>query len=538
MFPFLSRRRFLPLLFAAAAAAAALLPQRPVWRADQGDGTYRNPILFADYSDPDVIRVDHDYYLVSSSFQCAPGIPVLHSTDLVNWRIIGHVLPRLPDERYNLPRHGEGCWAPSLRYHAGQFWVYFGDPDLGIYLAKATDPRGPWAPPVLVAAARGWIDPCPLWDDDGSVYLVHAWAKSRAGFNGVLTIHRLSADGRRVLDQGTAVFSGGERQPVIEGPKLYKRNGYYYIFAPAGGVQTGWQTVLRSRQILGPYEDRIVLHQGETEINGPHQGAWVETPDHESWFLHFQDRGAYGRVTYLEPMIWRGDWPVIGNDRRGAGMGEPVLSWRKPHGAASVIEEPQTSDDFRSPQLGLQWQWEANPSARWWSLSARPGKLRLFAVPLPEQGANLWSAPNLLLQKFPAPAFTATTLIDSRHLHPGDTAGVLIMGAGYAYLALRQTGMRQSLIQAAAHNADRGGAEVIAASLPVEPGPLYLRVAVDAGAVCQFSFSRDGRRFQPAGEKFTARQELWMGAKSGLFTVAASAAHPGGYADFAWFRIE
>jgi beta-xylosidase len=389
----------------------------------------------------------------------------------------------------------------------------------------------------LVAAARGWIDPCPLWDDDGSVYLVHAWAKSRAGFNSVLTVNRLSADGRHLLDQGVNVFEGGQRQPTIEGPKFYKRNGYYYIFAPAGGVHAGWQTVLRSRHVLGPYEDRIVLHQGSTEINGPHQGAWVETPDNESWFIHFQDRGAYGRVTFLEPMVWRDDWPVIGEDRRGEGTGEPVLTWRKPHGpAAAAVEEPQTSDEFNSPQLGLQWQWEANSSDQWWSLVSKPGNLRLYAMPFPGQTTNLWSVPNLLLQKFPAPKFMATTLVDPSHLDPGDKTGLLVMGADYAYLAISREGKTWRLIKAVAHGAGHNAAETVETSVLVKSGPIYLRVSVESEAACQFSYSRDGRTFTPMGGRFVARPELWMGAKAGLFSVAASPAHT--HADFNWFRIE
>jgi beta-xylosidase len=537
MFPFIRRQWFLLLLLVA--AASAVLPAGMLWRADNGDGTYRNPVLFADYSDPDVIRVGPDYYLISSSFQCTPGIPVLHSTDLVNWRIIGHVLPRLPSDRYNLPRHGEGCWAPSLRYHAGRFWVYFGDPDLGIYMTTATDPRGPWEPPVLVVAAKGWIDPCPLWDDDGSLYLVHAWAKSRAGFNSVLTVNRLSTDGRRLLDQGVNVFVGGDRQPTIEGPKFYKRNGFYYIFAPAGGVSTGWQSVLRSRNILGPYEDRIVLRQGKTEINGPHQGAWIETAENESWFLHFQQRGAYGRVIHLQPMIWRDDWPVIGDNQRGTGSGEPVLTGRKPHSSASqIVEEPQTSDEFNAPELGLQWQWEANPSPHWGSLTAKPGRLRLFAVPLSAPATNLWSAPNLLLQKFPAPKFTATTLMDFSTVRSGDKAGLLVMGPDYAYLAITQEGTTRRLIQVVAYDADKGAVERVETSLPVPPGPLYLRVSVESDAACQFSFSRDGQTFVPLGGRFMARPELWSGAKIGLFTMAKSPKHRPGYADFDWFRVE
>jgi beta-xylosidase len=252
------------------------------WSPDRGDGTYRNPVLFADYSDPDALRVGEYFYLVSSSFSSVPALPVLRSRDLVNWRIVGHVAARLPSPTFDTPQHGRGVWAPSLRHHQGRFWLYYGDPDLGIFMSTAERAEGPWEPFTLVQEARGWIDPCPLFDDDGSVWLVHAWAKSRAGFNGVLTMRRLSPDGRRILGEGTTVFEGGTKHPTIEGPKIYKRDGWYYIFAPAGGVTSGWQVVLRSCNVLGPYEDRVVLAQGRTDVNGPHQGAWVETSGGES----------------------------------------------------------------------------------------------------------------------------------------------------------------------------------------------------------------------------------------------------------------
>lgn len=257
---------------------------------------YRNPVIFADYSDPDVIRVGADYYLVASSFQCVPGLPILHSRDLVNWTILSYAVNRLPFAA----DPGGGLWAPSIRHHGGYFWIYVGDPDRGIFMTRARNPRGPWEPLTLVKEAKGWIDPCPLWDDDGSMLLVHAWARSRAGFNSVLSVNRMSGDGRRVVDDGQVVFDGRERHPTIEGPKFYKRNGWYYIFAPAGGVKSGWQTVLRSKNALGPYEDKIVLERGL------HQGAWVD-----DWFIHFQDRGAYGRVVHLQPLKWVNDWPEI-----------------------------------------------------------------------------------------------------------------------------------------------------------------------------------------------------------------------------------
>jgi beta-xylosidase len=256
-----------------AVSQSADLSPGAVWSPDNGDGTYQNPIIFADYSDPDVIRVGDQFYLVASSFSSSPGLPILRSRDLVNWTIIGRVFQKYPDESFQVPQHGNGVWAPSIRYHHGQFYVYFGDPDRGIFMSRARNAAGPWAPLVQVKAAKGWIDSCPFWDDDGQAYLVHAWARSRAGINSILTINRMSPDGKTLLDEGRMVFDGHAHHPTMEGPKLYKRHGYYYIFAPAGGVPTGWQTVLRAKNIYGPYEDRVVLDQGRTNINGPHQGG-------------------------------------------------------------------------------------------------------------------------------------------------------------------------------------------------------------------------------------------------------------------------
>src|SRR3954468_8182629 len=284
-----------------------------VWVADQGNGTYKNPVLNADYSDPDAIRVGEDFYLTASSFEDIPGLPILHSKDLVNWSIIGHALLRQPPyQHFETPRHGDGVWAPAIRYHNGEFYIYYPDPDFGIYCIKSKKAEGPWSAPVLVEGGKGLIDPCPLWDDDGNVYLVHAFAGSRAGIKSIVVIKKLSADGLHVLDAGTIVYDGHQLDPTIEGPKLYKRNGYYYIFAPAGGVSTGWQLVLRSKNIYGPYERKVVMDQGTSPINGPHQGAWVTTGSGEDWFLHFQDAEAYGRIVRLQPMRWKDDCTVIG----------------------------------------------------------------------------------------------------------------------------------------------------------------------------------------------------------------------------------
>jgi beta-xylosidase len=537
------------LIFGLALAASLRAAATAPWVPDLGDGRYKNPVLFADYSDPDAVRVGDDYYLVSSSFHVVPGLPILHSRDLVNWTIINHALPRQPPlDHFSRPRHGEGVWAPAIRYHGGKFWITYPDPDFGIYLTTARDPAGAWTPPVLIEPGRGLIDPCPFWDDDGQLYLIHGWARSRAGIANLLTLQKLSPDGSRVLDRGTTIIDGN-RIPnwnTLEGPKLYKRNGYYYVFAPSGGVAPGYQAVFRSRSLYGPYEHRIVLHQGGTSINGPHQGAWVDTPGGEDWFLHFQDRGPYGRVVLLEPMVWRDGWPVIGLDPDETGTGVPVSTFAKPDVQGEVpIEEPRTSDDFSGPELGLQWQWNANPEDGWASLAARPGFLRLSCVPLPPtrndgspEGNSLYDAPNLLLQKFPAPAFSATTVLDFRPARVGERAGLVVFGFDYAYVGLERTPSGLRLVAAVDRGANKPGAqEIEVASVPAGDGPVGLRVQVGDGAVCRFFASTGGAPFAPIGVPFRASADRWIGAKVGLFASGREEAGDRGHADFDGFRV-
>jgi beta-xylosidase len=315
----------------------------------------------------------------------------------VHWELIGHALPQQPPlDVYRTPQHGNGAWAPSIRFHAGEFFIFYPDPNYGIYMIKARSIRGPWSEPLLIKAAKGWIDPCPLWDDDGKAYLVNGLAASRAGVKTALVLSRMSPDGDKLLDDGAPIIDGHEKDTTLEGPKLYKRHGYYFVFAPAGGVKPGWQLVYRSRSIYGPYERRIVLAQGSTGINGPHQGAWVDTPAGEDCFLHFQDLGAYGRVVSLEPMHWgRDDWPLIGVHQSAAGTGEPVASYKKPKlPQAAPAYTPADSDEFNAPALGLQWQWQANPQPNWAFPSSAMGVLRLINVPAPSADVNLWNVPN------------------------------------------------------------------------------------------------------------------------------------------------
>lgn len=516
-----------------------------VWVSDLGNGKYKNPVLDADYSDPDVCRVGDDYYMTSSSFACIPALQILHSKDMVNWRIIGTAIERLlPEERFSQMQHGNGVWAPSIRYHQGEFYIYYGDPDTGIYMVKSKDPAGKWDNPVLVKAAKGIIDTCPLWDEDGNAYIVHGYAGSRAGLKSILGLIRMTPDGTRAIGESRIIFDGHIGNATIEGPKFYKRDGWYYIFAPAGGVPTGWQTVLRSKNIWGPYEWKIVMAQGNTNINGPHQGAWVDTPDgKEDWFFHFQDKEAYGRVVHLQPMKWVDGWPVIGVDKDGDGCGSPVYSYKKPNvGKTYSIETPAESDEFDSLELGLQWQWQANPKPIWYFCDGGNSLLRLYSY-YTENQVNLWDVPNLLLQKFPTEDFTVTTKVSfaPSSKYTGERTGLVVMGADYAVLAMENRADGLILVQNVCRKADKKGKEEENASVKLSDNTLFLRVKVKKDskkeAICSFSYSVDGKKFISLGENFTAKPGKWIGAKVGLFITRPKAVNDGGWVDIDWFRV-
>ena len=511
-----------------------------VWIPDNEDGSYTNPVIYADYSDPDVIRVGDDFFLTASSFNCVPGLPILQSSDLVNWRIVAHALQQLsPKEIFNKSQHGNGVWAPSIRIHNDEFYIYYGDPDYGIYLVKAKHAEGPWSDPILICAAKGWIDPCPFWDDNGTAYLVHAFANSRAGIKSILTLHEMNYEGTKLLDSGTVIFDGHKNQPTIEGSKIYKRNGYYYIFAPAGGVKQGWQAVLRSKNIYGPYEDKIVMDQGTTQINGPHQGAWVELRSGESWFVHFQDKGAYGRVVHLQPMKWENDYPIIGIDPDGDGRGEPVDKFKKPDvGESFSLTAPKTSDEFDSHKLGEQWQWQANPGSTWSSLFANPGYIRLFVISECNDKMNLWNSPNLLLQKFPAPQFKITTKLKCNLNRDGEKAGLVVMGTDYSYISIRRENGILILSQSVCSNADREGTEIESNQIALSGTTIYLRVAVADEAICKFSYSADNIKFTDIENAFPAKPGKWIGAKVGLFCIGNNSVRGTGFVDVDWFHVQ
>ena len=506
---------------------------KSVWTADRRDGTYRNPILYADYSDLDAIRVGEDYFMIASSFCNTPAIPVLHSRDLVNWKVINYVAENIPLPGYDVPRHGCGVWAPAIRYHEGVYYVLVPFPDEGIMVSRTTDPWGSWSRLEYIKKVTGWIDPCPFWDEDGKAYMVSAFAKSRIGLGSWLYLSPMKEDCSELTGEGKFIYDGHKTQPTIEGPKLYKRNGYYYIFAPAGGVTNGWQTVLRSRNIEGPYEERIVLHQGKTSVNGPHQGAWVETPNGESWFLHFQEAGNAGRVIHLQPMRWEEDWPVIGENQDESGCGEPVPFYRKPDvGGEYPVETPDTDDDFQNGRPGLQWQWNANHREEWYACGN--GSLKLYAQKTGMR-VKLCDVANLLLQKWPGPEFAVSVLLLLDEWEEGDIGGLVTLGGHYSALMLERKDGKMLLQQwSGIWNEGEESHEYLE---EISGNRLYIRLMVKETKTVSYQISEEGKEFRTVGRSEVVTPGKWVGVKTGLGAV-----HPGngktGALKAAFFHID
>ncbi len=569
-------------------AALCLMPdtlkaqESKTWNPNLSGGKYRNPVINADYSDPDVCRVGEDYYMTASSFACFPGLQILHSTDLVNWKIIGAaltedypVMPRYRDtalDWHKQIQHGNYVWAPAIRHHNGWFYIYWGDPDQGLFMTKTQDPAGTWTEPVCVKEAKGLIDCCPLWDEDGKAYLSHGCAGSRAGVKSVLFVAPMSPDGEKVTGPSRIVYDGHEDQPTIEGTKFYKRNGYYYIMSPAGGVKYGWQVILRSKKPFGPYEEYVGMAQGKAKVNGPHQGAWVDTPSGEDWFLHFQDKHAYGRVVHLQPAKWVNDWLVIGEDKDGDGCGDPVSEWKKPALKSSGSFQPQEDDNFNTTELGLQWQFEGPYSHYWYFCDANKSRLRLYGVQQPEGYSNLADMQNTLMQKFPAENFTVTAKMkfipNPGNKAKGEEAGFIIKGMDYAAIKLVSVADGCIMRFVRCIGAMKGKKEETLAEIPVKlieqekpytqryavddiPQPrlatpdIYVRAVVRSSGICnnikskaQFYYSFDGKKYVKFGEPYQVKEGKWIGAKVGFFNCRPTVSNDGAFLDIDWIKFE
>lgn len=367
------------------------------WRTwgDKGNGTYINPILPSDYSDLDCIRVGNDYYAVSSTFQYSPGFIILHSKDLVNWRILSHAVkditsisPEMNWDRMN--RYGRGIWAGAIRYHNKKFWIYLGDPDMGYFMSTAKKAEGPWEPLHHVLKEKGWDDCCPFWDDDGQGYLVGT------NFSDGYKIHlfKMTPDGKELIKESDKVIYQSRGS---EANKLYKINGTYYHFFSE--VKPNGRAVMmeRSKNIYGPYTEVKQLSHPQKQFNEPNQGGIVQTQKGDWYFLTHHGTGDWsGRVMSLLPVNWVNGWPILGEVGKDT-IGRMVWSAKMPLKNSKVIT-PQTTDEFNKVALPPQWKWNYQPRNDKWSLTERKGWLRLHAF-MPFEQNNLLKAGNTLTQR-------------------------------------------------------------------------------------------------------------------------------------------
>ena len=496
-------------------ATAAIADDELKW-GDLGDGTFANPVLNGDFSDVDVIRVGAKYYLTCSEFSYM-GMPVLESDDMVNWKVIARVNDHIPAEGYDsMDKYGQGTWAPALRYHDGMFYIYVCSPHEGLWVTTATDPAGPWSEMKLIKTVDGWEDPCPFWDSEGNCYL----GRSQLG-GGPIIIHKMSPDGMEILDNGHTVYTG----PTAEGTKFLEKDGYIYMSIPEGGVSTGWQKVLRATDIYGPYEGKICLEQGSTDVNGPHQGSLVDTPDGKWWFYHFQSTPVLGRVTHLQPVEWVDGFPLIGCDYDGNGVGEPMKIVPKPiEGVNNMPFGPQSSDDFNGEDIGVFWQYNHNPQKEKYSLTERPGWLRWQS----SQATGIKRAPNQLSQKVMGYEGIVETCIDPSQMTNLQRAGISCFGRNSVGGGIQVVnGNYRPYVEV-------GG--IITRMDAVSGDRIYIRLHLTPDNQHQFYVSTDGEQWTKIGEPFEQYEGDWKGMRVGLYNFCTSS--EGGIVDFDYFKYD
>jgi beta-xylosidase len=507
----------------------APVPAAPVWGkwtrwGDQGDGTYRNPVLPADYSDLDCIRVGADYYAISSTFQYSPGVVILRSRDLVNWSILGHVVtdltqigPELNWDRMN--RYGRGVWAGAIRHHAGKFWVYFGTPDEGYFMSTATDPAGPWTPLHAVLPEAGWDDCCPFWDDDGRGWLVGT--HFRDGYK--TWLFQLSEDGTRVIPQSRVLLLEGERR---EASKLYKINGTYYHFFSEWKPGVGRYVMMqRAKAITGPYTEKRQLAGAQRDVMEPNQGGLVQAENGSWYFLTHHGTGAWeGRAASLLPVTWVDGWPLIG-EVGSDGLGHFVWSGKNPVPETPAVT-PQSSDDFSAPTLSPHWEWNYQPRADRWSLVERPGFLRLHAFP-PLKSDDLLTAGNTLTQRAVRSRDSVVTVsLDLSGMADGQAAGLTHFSRDYSAIGVRQVAGVRSLEQ-------RSPGKTIAGP-SISSDRIWLRSTWGLDGLSRYSFSEDGITFIPFGEPYALAWANYRGDRLGLYSYNNQA--EAGHVDVDWFH--
>ena len=540
-----------------------MMKEEKLFVPDRGKGKYTNPVIFADYSDPDVIRYGETYYMTASSFNYTPGLPILKSYDLINWELVNYAIKNVQYDNYSYPQHSKGVWAPAIRFHEGYFYIYYGMPDEGIFMVKSRDPEGEWDEPVCVLEGKGLIDSCPFWDEDGRAYIIHGYAKSRIGFKSILGIFEMNPEGTKAISEDHFIFDGQKTQQTIEGPKVHKENGYYYIFAPAGGVRLGHQTVLRSKDIHGPYEEKIVMKQGSAITNGPHQGAWVRTPNGDDYFIHFQDKGLYGRIIHLQPMRWENDWPIIGKKVEGEDYGEPVTAGEVNITQNAAVETKtdlslQASDDFASEKMSLIWQFMGNHRDDFYSLTENKGAMTLPSInPNNDTGVIIYERPNVLTQKIVTPFFDALVALDFASLHNNEQAGLLIVGGNYASIVVKKDETGKASLDIILGESENGRMEEVVTELlnVSDMKKIYLTIGLHKSAnnpeaktinpiaitpehlEFVIGYSLDGVDYKYVDTDFFPKDQTWVGSKLGIFSMALDTKEHDGRAIFRDFKV-
>jgi beta-xylosidase len=513
-----------------------------VWISDIGNGRYKNPVIYADYSDLDVCRVTDKYYMVSSSFNCVPGLPILESKDLVNWKIIGHGLDKIsPIEKYSNPTYAKGASSPSIRYYNEEFFIYYADPDTGIYMIKSKDPEKRWEKPILILEGKGLSDPCPIWVDD-HCYLLYSYANNTTtGINSLFILCELSTDGKKYLGNDLVIFDANQ-YGIIEGAKITKYKNSFFIFSSAGTHPgNGSVLCLRSTNIYGPYEEKIVLNQAKTTVDGPYKGAFLSTPkEDEHWYIFSQHLKNFGKTVHLNPIQWENNWPIIGGSYNKNNAGEPIMNYKKPNIAETNIESPIEDDDFSGEKLGLQWQWLGNPQPYWYYLNKTNKTLRLYACQTNSNAKNLLQIPNLLLQKIPSESFTLTTklVFTPGSDNNGERCGIIVAGSDYAILNIERNSTGIVLSQRDCINAPKGTSEIENKKINVNQQEIYLRVKMKKDFKCTFSYSLDGKIYFVLGKDFNLKEGENLGAKIGLFCTSTKNSSKKGWVDVTHFTFE
>jgi beta-xylosidase len=491
---------------------------------DQGDGTYRNPVIPSDYSDIDCIRVGADYYAISSTFQFSPGMVILHSRDLVNWSIKGHAVTDLtqigPGLNWDrMGRYGRGIWAGAIRYHRNRFWIYFGTPDEGYFMTTAKDISGPWEPLHHVLKEAGWDDCCPFWDDDGRGYLVGTNFRD----NYKTYLFKLTPDGRDLVGKTGQLINEGSGR---EANKLYKFNGTYYHFYSEHQESIGRYVMMRrSKNILGPYAEVKQLSHADRPDMEPNQGGIVQTEKGEWYFFAHHGTGSWeGRCASLLPVTWIDGWPIIGQIGPD-GIGHMVWSGKKPVQGKPVVT-PQTDDEFSGTRLRPQWEWNYQPRTEKWSLMERAGFLRLHAFK-PLRADEFMAAGNTLTQRSMRTKENVVTIfLDLRGMADGQVAGLCHFSRDNSTLGIRQKGTTLSI--------ECTRDKMVAHGPPITCRRIWLRSTWGLDGKSQYSYSVDGTDFTPFGEPYPLSWGNYRGDRIGIFTYN----HKGekGFVDADWFR--